>query len=62
MAVRIFDSETWRKIGQPDLGSKMFYINKSTGKRVWGKVESVQFGHKKGIKLKIKPFKIHTKK
>jgi len=57
MAVRIFDSETWSKIGQPDLGSKMFYINKSTNKKVWGSVTEVNFGHKKGIKLKIKPFK-----
>jgi ribosomal protein L35AE/L33A len=56
MAVRIFDSETWRKIGQPDLGSKMFYIDKSTGKKVWGSVTEVQFGHKKGVKLKIKKF------
>jgi len=55
MAVRIFDSETWRKIGQPDLGSKMFYIK--NGKKVWGSVTEVQFGHKKGVKLKIKPFK-----
>jgi ribosomal protein L35AE/L33A len=56
MAVRIFDSETWRKIGQPDLGSKMFYIDKSTGKKVWGSVTEVQFGYKKGVKLKIKKF------
>jgi len=57
MAVRIFDSKTWRKIGQPDLGSKMFYINGETGKKVWGRVTEVNFGHKKGVKLKIKPFK-----
>jgi hypothetical protein len=57
MAVRIFNAETWRKIGQPDLGSKMFYINGVTGKKVWGSVTEVDFGHKKGVKLKIKPFK-----
>jgi hypothetical protein len=33
MAVRIFDVETWRKLRQPDLNSKMYYINKSTGKK-----------------------------
>lgn len=57
MATRIFDSKTWVKIGQPDLGSKMFYFNKSTNKKVFGKVTSIQFGHKKGVKIKITPFK-----
>jgi ribosomal protein L35AE/L33A len=57
MAVRIFDVETWRKLGQPGLNSKMYYINKSTGKKVWGLVSEIQHGHKKGVKLKIKPFK-----
>ncbi len=54
MAKRIFDSETWRKIGQPDLGSKMYFIE--NGKKVWGEVISVNYGHKKGIELKIKRF------
>jgi hypothetical protein len=57
MAVRIFDVETWKKLGQPDLNSKMYYINKSTGKKVWGLVSEIQYGHKKGIRLKITPFK-----
>lgn len=54
MARRIFDNETWIKIGQPDLSSKMFYINKKTGKKVWGTVVMVNFGHKKGIEFQIK--------
>lgn len=60
MAVRIYDANTWRKIGQPDLGSKMFYINRKTNKKIWGEVTSIQHGHKKGIKLTIKPFKRST--
>lgn len=57
MATRIFDTETWRKLGQPDLDSKMYYINKSTGKKVWGFVSAIYYGHKKGIKITITPFK-----
>lgn len=57
MATRIFDSQTWVKIGQPDLGSKMFYIDKTTNKKVFGKVTSINFGHKKGVEIKITPFK-----
>lgn len=57
MAVRFFNSDTWIKIGQPDLGSKMFYIDKETGKKIYGRVTGVDFGHKKGVKLKIKPYK-----
>jgi membrane protease subunit (stomatin/prohibitin family) len=56
MATRIFDAETWRKLGQPDLNSKMYYINKSTGKKVWGTVIAVNYGHKRGVQLRIKPF------
>jgi hypothetical protein len=57
MAVRIFSSETWRKIGKPDLGSKMFYINWETKKKVYGSVTDITFGHKKGVKITIKKFK-----
>jgi hypothetical protein len=53
--IRVFDAPTWRKIGQPDLGSKMYYI--LNGKKIWGVVTSIDYGHKKGVKLKIKPFK-----
>jgi ribosomal protein L35AE/L33A len=54
MATRIFDSKTWRDIGQPDLGSRMFFKDRKTGKKIWGTVVSVEFGHKLGVKLKIK--------
>jgi hypothetical protein len=57
MATKVFDTETWIKLGKPDLNSKMYYINKSTGKKVWGFVSEIDYGHKKGIKLKIKSFK-----
>ena len=51
MAKRIFDSATWRKIGQPDLNSRMYFIK--DGKRVWGNVTSIAFT-RKGIELQIK--------
>jgi len=54
MPIKIFDAPTWIKIGQPDLGSRMYWIDKKTKKRIYGKVTSIQFGHKKGIKLTIK--------
>lgn len=57
MARRIFDAETWRKIGQPDLNSKMYYIDGQTGKKVWGRVTEINYGHKRGVELKIKKFK-----
>jgi hypothetical protein len=57
MATKVFDKETWNKLGQPNINSKMYYINKSTSKKVWGLVSEIDFGHKKGIKLKITPFK-----
>ena len=57
MARRIFDAETWRKIGQPDLNSKMYYIDGQTGKKVWGRVTEINYGHKRGVELRIKKFK-----
>ena len=54
MAKRIFDTKTWMKIGQPGIGSKMFYINKQTGKKVWGFVSEINYGHKRGVEIKIK--------
>ena len=54
MAKRVFNIETWSKIGKPDIGSTMFYINKETGKKVWGTVVESNFGHQNGIELKIK--------
>ena len=34
-----------------------YYINGKTGKKVWGTVTEINYGHKKGVQLKIKPFK-----
>jgi hypothetical protein len=55
MAKRIFDTETWIKLGQPDLNSKMYYI--VNGKKVWGQVIAINYGHKKGVELTIRRFK-----
>ena len=60
MAKRYFDSETYQKLGQPDLGSKMYFMR--SGKKVWGSVVSVRFTgekskHKGKIELGIAPFK-----
>jgi hypothetical protein len=51
MPKRIFDSATWRKIGQPDLNSRMYFIQ--GGRKVWGNVTSIAFT-RKGIELQIK--------
>ena len=60
MAKRYFDSETYNKLGQPDLGAKMYFIR--NGKKVWGTVSLVHFTgekskHKGKIELGISPFK-----
>lgn len=52
---RTFNTETWIKIGQPDLGSKIFF--KIKGKKIYGKVNFIQFGYKKGIRIGIEKFK-----
>ena len=57
MAVRIFDNETWIKIGSPALGSRMFYFDKTTKEKVWGFIAKVYYNHKRGVKIKIKPYK-----
>jgi hypothetical protein len=57
MAIRTFDEETYARIGRPDIGHKMFYINKRTNKRVYGNVTELQYLHKNRVRLKIKPFK-----
>jgi len=59
-AKRYFDSETYNKLGQPDLGAKMYFIR--NGKKVWGTVSLVHFTgekskHKGKIELGISPFK-----
>lgn len=53
MKKKVFDVETWRKIGRPDIGSKMFYIN-GFGKKVYGTVVEINYNHKHGVELIIK--------
>lgn len=52
---RVFDANTWKKIGQPDIGSKMFF--KQGDKKIWGIVDAINYGHKKGVAISIRPFK-----
>ena len=59
MIKRYFDSETYKKLGQPDLGSKMYFIRNR--KKIWGIVVSIRFTgdkskHKGKIEIKIAPF------
>ena len=49
MTKRYFDSETYRKIGSPDLGCKMYIIR--AGKKIYGTVQSLHFT---GIKSRHK--------
>lgn len=49
----VFDANTWKKIGQPDIGCKMFL--KRGKKKIWGIVESINYGHKKGVEISISP-------
>ena len=56
MLKRLFDSDTYRKLGCPDLNSVMYFTQK--GKKVYGKIISVSFhGHKGKIQLGLEPFK-----
>lgn len=54
--IRTYDSETWVKIGQPDLGSKMF-MKKKNGEKVWGSVSSIDYSYKGKVRIGIDPFK-----
>ena len=60
MIKRYFDNETYTKLGQPDLGCKMFAIK--SGKKIWGTIASIKYmgnksKHKGKIELGISPFK-----
>ena len=60
MIKRKFTSELYNKLGQPDLGTKMYFMK--AGKKVWGIVSLVSFGGFKGAKngyimLGLEPFK-----
>jgi len=63
MLKRKFDSETYSKMGHPDLGSKIYFMR--AGKKVWGKVSLLSFSGFKGAKnglilLGLEPFKKRT--
>ena len=53
MATRTFDLETYKKLGMPDIGRRMFYVHGITGKKVYGNVTMLKYV-KKGVELTIK--------
>lgn len=60
MIKRKFDSETYAKLGHPDLGHKMYMMQ--AGKKIWGRVSFLSFCGFKGARnglvlLGIEPFK-----
>ena len=60
MIKRKFDSETYAKMGRPDLGCKMYMMK--SGKKVWGTVSMLSFCGFKGARngmvlLGLDPFK-----
>lgn len=56
MIKRLFDTDTYRKMGCPDLNSIIFM--KKSGKKRYGKVVLLSFtGHKGKIQIGIDPFK-----
>jgi hypothetical protein len=57
MAKRVLSNDLWHKLGQPDLNHKMYYIHGVTKKRVYGIITEIDYGHKKGVAVTIKPFK-----
>jgi hypothetical protein len=60
MLKRHFDSETYRKMGSPDLGCVIYFMR--AGKKIWGSVSLLHFTgekskHKGKIELGLVPFK-----
>ena len=60
MLKRKFNSETYAKMGYPDLGNKIYFIQ--SGKKVWGTVSLLSFRGFKGasdglILIGLEPFK-----
>jgi hypothetical protein len=53
----IFTNEAWIKMGQPDLGSKIYLRDKKTSEKVYYDVVMVDFGNRKGIKMNLKKLK-----
>ena len=63
MLKRKFDAETYRRMGNPDLGSTIYFMK--SGKKIWGTVSLVSFYGFKGAKngltlLGLEPFKKST--
>ena len=54
-------TERWRAMGQPDLGSKIYLRDRKTSKKNYFEVISIDYGHKKGIKLRLVKIKKSTK-
>lgn len=60
MLKRYFDSETYQKIGQPNLGHKIYFMR--GGKKIWGILSLINYTSEKGkhkgkILLGLEPFK-----
>jgi hypothetical protein len=60
MIKRKFDSETYIKMGKPDIGSTVYFMK--SGEKVWGKISLISFYGFKGAKdglilLGLTPFK-----
>lgn len=60
MLKRYFTSETYRKIGSPDIGTKIYFMKNN--KKIFGKVSLVQFTSEKSrhngdILIGLEPFK-----
>ena len=57
MVTRLFDVATYKRIGSPGLNCKVYYFNKKTGVKCYGRVAGINYNCKKKIKLSIKPLK-----
>jgi hypothetical protein len=51
-----FDADTWIKMGQPDLNSRIFI--KRGKKKYFGRVHTISYGTKKGIEIRIQVDKV----
>lgn len=49
----IATKERYVKMGQPDLNSIIYLLDRKKSKKVYFQVVGIQFGHKKGIKLSL---------
>lgn len=53
----ICPTEKWRAMGQPDVGSKIYLKDRKTSKKVYFTIESINYGHKKGIQMSLSKIK-----